>query len=225
MPNEFNIPFTQIRIGRFLFLLISLLLLFSLRPFLEGLMGVRLLMDSFVSMVLFSGSYAVSRKKHIFYVSLIIAFPALIAQWSSHVVAEPSFFLVGKIFAALFYAFMVIVILDYLFKEKVINADMIIGSICVYLLIGMMWSCIFSILEILQPGSFQMPESMGTELSHFAYYSFVTLTTLGYGDITPLTAPARSLSVLEAIMGQLYIAILVARLVGIHIAQSAGSDS
>jgi voltage-gated potassium channel len=62
-------------------------------------------------------------------------------------------------------------------------------------------------------------------LSHFSYYSFVTLTTLGYGDITPLTPVARSLSLLEAITGQLYIAILIARLVGIHIAQSMKSAS
>jgi len=56
-------------------------------------------------------------------------------------------------------------------------------------------------------------------MSHFAYYSFVTLTTLGFGDITPVSDPARSLSLLEAIVGQLYLAVLVARLVGIHISQ------
>lgn len=224
MPEEFNIPFTQVRIGRFLFLLISLLLILTLRPFLEVFIGINLLMDFFGSVILFSGIYAVSRKRHIFYISLIIALPALISQWSSHVVAVPSFLLVGKIFAGLFYAFMVIVILNYLFKEKEITADMIVGAICVYLLIGMMWAAIFSVLEILQPGSFKMPEIMGTEIRHFSYYSFVTLTTLGYGDITPLTAPSRSLSILEAIMGQLYVAILIARLVGIHIAQSTEKD-
>jgi len=136
-----------------------------------------------------------------------------------------SFLLVGKIFACLFYVFMVIVILQYLFKEKVITVDMIVGAICVYFLIGMMWASIFSIIEILEPGSFQSPEGMASELSHFSYYSFVTLTTLGYGDITPITATARSLSLLEAITGQLYIAILIARFVGIHIAQSTNRAS
>jgi voltage-gated potassium channel Kch len=64
-----------------------------------------------------------------------------------------------------------------------------------------------------------MPQGQGIDLSHFSYYSYVTLTTLGYGDITPISTQARSLALLEAIMGPLYLAILVARLVGIHIAQ------
>jgi len=220
MPQEMTIPFTQIRIGRFLFLLISMLLVFVLRPFLEGFMGIKFLMDIFVSIILFSGIYAVSGKKSVFYIALAIASPAFIAEWSGYLITVHYLVLVGKIFAVLFYVFMVVVILDYLFKETVITPDMIIGAICVYLLIGMIWASIFSIMELLQPGSFTIPESMISELSHFTYYSFVTLTTLGYGDITPITAPARSLALLEAVMGQLYIAILVARLVGIHVAQS-----
>jgi hypothetical protein len=63
------------------------------------------------------------------------------------------------------------------------------------------------------------------DIINFVYYSFVTQTTLGYGDITPITAPARSLSLLEAVIGQLYVAVLIARLVGIHIAQSSREKS
>jgi len=225
MSNEIKIPFTRIHIGRYLFLLISILLLFVLRPLLEGFMGFSLLMNIFVSAILMSGIYAASQKRHIFYISLVIASPAFIVSWADYFVPGHSFLLVGKIFATLFYVFMVIVILQYLFKEKVITTDMIIGAICAYFLIGMMWASIFSIVEILHAGSFNLLEGMASELSHFSYYSFVTLTTLGYGDITPLTPVARSLSLLEAITGQLYIAILIARLVGIHIAQSMKSAS
>ena len=96
---------------------------------------------------------------------------------------------------------------------------MIMGAICVYFLIGLIWADVFFILETLQPGSFQIPpEQVGQ--ATLDYFSYVTLTTLGYGDITPISAPARSLSLLEAMMGQLYLAVLIARLVGIHIAQS-----
>lgn len=222
MPKEIRIPFTQVRMGRFLFLLVSMLLLFILRPFLGDLIGESLLMDIFVSVILLSGIYAVSENKHVFYISLIIAFPALLAHWTRYVVNLPSSFLVGHIFGTLFYAFVAIVILNFLFREKVITGDMIIGAICVYLMMGMMWASIYSMLEILYPGSFQISEELGGGISNFSYFSFVTLTTLGYGDITPLSAPTRSLSVLEAVAGQLYIAILVARLVGIHISQSMG---
>jgi voltage-gated potassium channel len=225
MPNEIKIPFTRIHIGRYLFLLISILLLFSMRPLLEGHMRDSLLINLLVSAILVSGVYAASPKRRVFFISLAIASSALIISWAGYIVSAHSFVFVGKVFAGLFYIFLIIVILKYIFKEKVITGDMIVGAICVYLLLGVAWASMFSITEILHPGSFNIPEGMDSELSHFSYYSFVTLTTLGYGDITPLTATARSLSVLEAITGQLYIAILIARLVGIHIAQSAGSDS
>ena len=76
------------------------------------------------------------------------------------------------------------------------------------------------LLESIQPGSFQISEDEGSVVSNLSYFSFVTLTTLGYGDVTPSSLPARSLSLLEAVMGLLYVAILIARLVGIHISQS-----
>jgi hypothetical protein len=88
-----------------------------------------------------------------------------------------------------------------------------------------MWAFVFFLLEDLQPGSFQVGEGLTTDLRNFIYYSFVTQTTLGYGDITPVTPPARSLSVLNAIIGQLYVAILIARLVGIYIARTSKKQS
>lgn len=220
MREEIHIPFTQIRIGRFLFLLISILLVILLRPFLEDFVGIQFLMDLFYSLILLSGIYAVSGKKNIFLISLIFAFPAFSFHWVLYFVTFPSFLLIGKLFGIFFYIFLCIVILDYLFTEKEITTDMIIGAICVYLIIGVLWASIFTLLEIAHPGSFKIPGDAVSEVSHFLYYSFVTLTTLGYGDITPITAQARSFSIIEAIVGQLYVAILVARLVGVKISQS-----
>jgi hypothetical protein len=73
---------------------------------------------------------------------------------------------------------------------------------------------------MLQPGSFQIAQDIDISYSHFTYYSFVTLTTLGYGDITPLSYPARSLSTVEAVTGQLYLAVMIAGLLGAYISQS-----
>ena len=96
----------------------------------------------------------------------------------------------------------------------------------VYLLMAMMWALLFRLVNDLQPGSFAMAEShmQGSRLLFF-YYSFVTITTLGYGDITPVTDVAKSFSFLEAIVGQIYLVVLVARLVGTHIAQSMDKNS
>lgn len=220
MARQLRIPFTQVQIGRFLFLLISIVLMFVLRPFFGDLVGMSLLMNIFLSVILISGIYAVSQKKGVFIVALVIALLTLVAQWSTYFVKTLSFPVVGNALGALFLAYTATIILAHLFAEDEITSDVIMGAICVYFLIGLIWAFVFSTLEILQPGSFQMPQGTGTELSNFSYYSYVTLTTLGYGDITPISAPARSFALLEAIMGQLYIAILIARLVGIHISQS-----
>ena len=89
------------------------------------------------------------------------------------------------------------------------------------LLFALMWASLCRILEMVHPGSFRVPEIQeGQEKLPLIYYSFVTITTLGYGDITPLTPLARSLAILEAVVGQLYIAVQVAWLVGVHVSQS-----
>jgi hypothetical protein len=107
-----------------------------------------------------------------------------------------------------------------------ISPNRIVGAICIYLLLGVMWSIAYSVVEFLQPGSFKgltelVPSAWNPD---WVYYSFVTITTLGYGDITPLTQTARSLSFAEAIVGQFYIAVLVAGLVSAYISAKLGSS-
>jgi hypothetical protein len=225
MPKEINIPFTQIRTGRSIVLLISITLTLALRPFLENFIGAKVLMDIFVTLILISGLYAASEKKHFFYIGMLIAFPAIAVHWLRYFVEIPSLFIVGKVFSAMFFTFLVVLILNNLCKEKKITADVIAGAICGYLLIGLMWANFFSVLEILQPGSFQVPDHLTTDSSIFTYYSYVTLTTLGFGDIVPMTNQARSLSVLESVVGPIYLAVVVARLVGMGISQSMRKES
>jgi hypothetical protein len=118
-----------------------------------------------------------------------------------------------------------LIILSYIFRKKEVTSDVIMGSICAYFLLGIIWSEIHSFLEMLQPGSFQMPQLADSDVSSsFLYFSFVTLTTLGYGDMVPLTSGAKAFAFLEAIFGQLYLAILIAKLVGTHIAQSSKQE-
>jgi hypothetical protein len=221
MVKEFHIPFTKIRIARFLFLLISMIFLFVVNPFLEGFVGIKLLMDIFLSVILLSGIYAVSEKRSMVIIALLLAFPTFLLHWSYYFLKIPSFLLTANIFGIIFLAYTAIVILTHLFRKKEITTDVIMGSVCVYFLIGLMWGFVYLILENFHPGSFLIEQATANHLADFIYYSFVTLSTLGYGDIIPLSSPARSLSALEAIMGQLYIAILIARLVGIHISQSS----
>lgn len=220
MPKQFYIPIVKVPIGRFLFLLITLVLWFVLSPFLENFIGLSTLIDLYVTLILLSGILAVIEKKGVFIFGLIFALFTLILRWSTRLFHLSSMEMVNYVLSILFMGFIVGIILSYLFKEDEITIDVIMGAICGYFLIGLLWNNAYALLEILEPNSFQLSKFHESGGPDFIYYSFVTLTTLGYGDITPISTPAQSLSLLEAVMGQLYLAILVARLVGIHIAQS-----
>ena len=106
-------------------------------------------------------------------------------------------------------------------KWHEITANRIVGAVAVYLLLGVLWSVLYTLVEIYSPGSFRGFDT-GTQIdweSEWLYFSFVTMTTLGYGDIVPVSGIAKVLAYMQAIFGQFYIAILVAGLVGAYIAR------
>lgn len=105
-----------------------------------------------------------------------------------------------------------------------LSANRVVGAICVYLLLGVIWALSYSALELAAPGSFAGFETDAGRgwSSEWLYFSFVTMTTLGYGDLLPISATARAMAYMQAVFGQFYIAILVAGLVGAYIARKNG---
>jgi hypothetical protein len=118
-----------------------------------------------------------------------------------------------------FFLSCIIAVYDVLFGG-VIDINRLVGAACIYLLSGSMWGIVYFLLSVVSPASFVgiTGETWSEQLNEFTYHSFVTLTTLGYGDITPAAPVARTLSYLEAVLGQMYLTVLVAAMVGIHIA-------
>lgn len=211
---------TRICLGRFSFLLVSIILTFALKPFLEGFVKINILTDIFLSAIILSAIYTVSEKRSSFLIALALAFPFVILKWSAYLVSSPAARLLQDIFGALFTAYLLLFTQSFIARQQRVTQDVIMAAVCGYFFIGLMWSFVYFFLESVQPGSFQLPQNETPDRGHFIYFSFVTMTTLGYGETTPLSNGARCLAVLEAVMGQLYLAITIARLVGIHIAQS-----
>lgn len=161
----------------------------------------------------------------------VIAFWALtaVAELFVQLDAGRSIQIAARVIDAVFLALVTAIIVRDVIRSERVSLDTILGGICGYMLFGSLFVVMFSILEMIHPGSFldggQMIRDAGGEAGQLGrypdltYYSFVTLTTLGYGDVAPHGAIARSLAVAEAIVGQLYLAILVAALVGMHLAQ------
>ena len=105
---------------------------------------------------------------------------------------------------------------------KEITADTLFGAICGYLLIGLTWSFIYLLIASVDPTSFSIHmehELIRSRIDHFIYYSFVTLTTTGYGDILATKSVARNFSWLEACIGQIYLAVWISQLVGLRLLQ------
>jgi len=216
--------------GKFLFLLISLLFLCFVSPLIPRSVSRFLTIDILMLLILLSGIYAASENKAVFVISLVLALAGFGSSVFNYFLMSATLQLLSFCLYLLFSILMAIVILSHIVKAKMVTSDTIYGSICVYLLIGIIWLELFSIVEMIQPGSFLSggehvinvagAYQSRSGFNNLLYFSFVSLTTLGYGDIIPVSPHAKALSSLEAVTGQLYIAVLIARLVGMHIAHS-----
>lgn len=134
-------------------------------------------------------------------------------------------------FTLVFVGFAVAVILKHIFSQESIRTDAVIGALCGYLLAAVTWANAYALLYLLRPGSFRVADVIAGRLVdwhlrrfYFNYFSVTTLTSLGYADITPTDTVALLLSLVESVFGQFYIAVVVAQLVGLRLAQSIGRD-
>jgi hypothetical protein len=186
------------------------------------------LVDVIVVLVLFAALFETVRSRRHTAVALILGAPAIISRliaafrvdsigWGNAVLMS----------TALFIGFLIWNLLRDLLVGERSTSERVYGALCAYLFIGLLFSLLFTHMEFRSPGSFLLrgetisgaAESEAALVPTFTYFSFVTLTTLGYGDITPATTYARTLAFLEALIGQLYLAVMVATLVGIRVSE------
>jgi Ion channel len=225
MRHKGQLAFTR---SPLLSLLIALLALLLLYPFFAGSVMAHAFWDICSSAILLLGISAISHVRRHVVIAVVLAIAVLGTKWSGYVIANERLLLVNYGLGVLFFTFTACLLLADVLSKGAVTADKIYGALCVYLLIGLTWGFMFLTLEGVQPGSFLVGQARSSGIAKdpatLVYFSFVTLSTVGYGDITPFSPPARSLAFTEAIIGQIYLAVLVARLVGLHIASSLAGD-
>jgi hypothetical protein len=171
-----------------------------------------------LSLIIISGVIATIRDRRVVLLATALALGSLYLGWED--VERPNLYihLFNDLYSLLFIGFLVVLILRQVVRSGPITPRRIQGSVAVYLLLGLLWAVSYEIVELLHPGSFSIhAQKIGGELPQLGYFSFTTLTTLGFGDILPLSPLARSLVILEALVGQLFPVILIARLVAMEI--------
>ena len=183
-----------------------------------------------VSVVLVFGIYMGRRLRRDLVVGAALGIPVLVGRWLPQYSTDSRMFLAIDILTAAFLLYITIIILTQVLSARRVTLDTIAGAMCSYCLIGLAWAFVYRAMFVINPhafvfaaGSFHIFENNShsePQLMNFAYYSFATLTTTGFGDVTPAVGVSRAISVLEAVAGQFFLAILIARLVSLEIIHS-----
>ncbi|UYU19090.1 MULTISPECIES: potassium channel family protein [Methanoculleus] len=213
MKNLLARYLARARAMQFHYLLASLVLLLAVYPYVSAGPTGPAALKVLSSFVLITGVYAVSNRRRQVVIAVLLAVPAFGLGWLHIITGDPALGSAESVFTLLFYAFTALVGLSRVLGTRRITTDTIYGAVSVYLLMGLTWATAYNLVEGITPGSFSAESGAGFTFPAFIYFSFVTLATLGYGDITPVTDQARSLALLETVSGTLYIAVLIARLV------------
>ncbi|MCC9606327.1 ion channel [Blastopirellula sp. JC732] len=194
--------------------------------------------DLLLSIVILASAYDVLIRHRRFLIVVLTAIPAFGMIWVIRCLdafgaqdASVGWHLLSNALMITFLAYIVYSIGQDVFKARRVTTDQILGGVSVYLLLGLIWALAYLSVFMIDPDAFQFPLDSdvlpGRRMSALIYFSFTTLTTLGLGDLLPSSSLARTLTWSEAVTGQLYIAVTMAKLVGLrlaHLTQTQGND-
>jgi Ion channel len=178
----------------------------------------RLVTRAVLSLIIICGLVATVRSRELVLWGTALTLAGFVISWEDASHPSLHLHLLNDVVSLPLLGILLILISRQIFREGPITMHRVRGSIAVYLLMGVLWTIAYDVTETMKPGSFRFGAGyQGPELPTLGYYSFTTLTTLGFGDILPVRPLARSLTLLEALIGQLYPAVLIARLVSMEI--------
>lgn len=208
--------------GLSVFSALLLVSLFVLPPLLPPSTGRSLGADVVFSLLLIAGVQAISDRRRERLILTTVAAVTVAVYFASWVVPVGRAWVEVASFVSL--VLLLLVVLGQTFRSGPITFHRIQGAVAAYILLGVIWAVAYFLVELGHPAAFSGPVRVEDGARSWLYFSFVTLTTVGYGDVLPVHPIARSLAMLEAVTGPLYLTILLARLVSLAAAPGAGRE-
>jgi hypothetical protein len=187
--------------------------IFVLGPLLSARMVSSFILDIALALILVAGAFNVTSRASVRWLSLLLAVLSVVINRLGLPFSERAVVAADMVLSAGIFVGITVLMIKRFIVRGCEPAHRIAGAVAVYLLLGLIWTRLYQVVELASPGAFRVPEGESPNSANLAYFSFVTLATLGYGDISPVNILARDLAVLEAITGQLYLVILISRLV------------
>jgi len=202
----------------------ALVLLFALSPFIEEMPNGKLLEALLLTVVLGTAVVAIGGRRRTLIQAIILVSPVVIARWLHHFNQRDGTFSFHIAAFLVFLLFVIFHFLRFILRSPRVNSEVLCAAVATYLLLGLLWGCAYVLVARLVPGAFSGVAASSQPLHGFdaIYFSLITLSTVGYGDIAPVAGVARMLAMMEAVTGTMYMAVLVARLVSVY---SATPDS
>ncbi len=215
---------------RFHNLLVWLLLYMLAGPFLQHVPHANIIASLSMTLVLLFAAYATEPKTRLFKWMLGVMTVAIVLLWLEvfRLVRYPR--IVNTVAIMIFVGMLIYSFTIHVYTTKKVDSSLISSALCLYLFLGVFWGFLYEFVEILCPNSFAgdlltNAATLMEKRQYYQYFSFVTLTTLGYGDILPQSPGASALCHTEAVVGQIFMTVLVARLVSIQVAQNFSSEA
>lgn len=203
----------------FLGLLVVLVFVLPLTNLVEE--HFNLYIDIAYTVMLVSGIAIGWGRSKLFYAAVVVGAIGVGVRWLS--LWNPAFLLFREPTGLAAIVLMIAILLRKVFEKGAVSASRIQGAVAAYLLIGLCWANAYAILSRHHPGAFAASLTPPATVTAWTYFSFMTLTTVGYGDIVPVAPVARMLAMGEALSGQLYLTVLLARLVALQVSSSTTS--
>jgi len=205
--------------GPYALLILLVLTLFVLGPLLSARLIAPLILEIAYSVILISGALIVTTWTSLRLLAIVVGLLSVATRLLGLFSEKATLTVESLISVGMLTVFALLIGRNFVVRERA-PAHRITGAVTIYLLLGLIWTRLYQLLESVSPGSFRFPAGEELNAAALTYFSFVTLATLGYGDITPVSLIARDLAVLEAVMGQLYLVILISWLVSQGVAKS-----